>query len=154
MEEEDTDTKKFLESEAPFSMNTFVNDAHGFRIQVTMRSASWETGVAEFEDMLGFLSDQGYTPADAHPRQGAAPQQRQETPQRHGPRGDTRRAPQNATDTDESWCPIHEVEMTYWSGKDGRTGWYSHKLGPNNFCRGRRPPPRRPPQSQDEDIPY
>jgi len=112
--EEETD-QRFLEHEAPFSINTFVRTPNGFRAQITIRHLSWEAGVAEFEDMVGFLLDQGYAPGEGAVTHDAG----------DGESGAGK----------EGWCPIHNAQMRRWE-KNGKT-WHSHRVGPGKFCRGR-----------------
>lgn len=112
--------KRFPEAEAPFSMNTFVTNSQGFRIQITIRDGTWEGGVAAFEDMIGFLVDQGYTP-DAGRGGGG------------GGSGTAAGGGGKADETAPDWCPIHKEKMRTWT-KEGRT-WSSHKVG-SEWCRG------------------
>ena len=41
---------------------------------------------------------------------------------------------QDITPEDESWCPIHQVQMKQYE-KEGRY-WYSHKVG-DTWCKGK-----------------
>jgi hypothetical protein len=37
----------------------------------------------------------------------------------------------------DGYCLIHEAEMRWNEGKDGRRGWYSHRLEDGTWCKGR-----------------
>jgi hypothetical protein len=37
----------------------------------------------------------------------------------------------------EGWCVIHNGAMRFNEGKDGRKGWFSHRLGDGTWCKGR-----------------
>src|SRR5262245_59272664 len=37
----------------------------------------------------------------------------------------------------KSFCGIHQVAMQWNDGKNGRKGWYSHRLGDGTWCKGR-----------------
>ena len=37
----------------------------------------------------------------------------------------------------EGWCLVHDTSMKWNDGKDGRTGWYSHKTA-DGWCKGRK----------------
>jgi hypothetical protein len=41
------------------------------------------------------------------------------------------------------WCAVHNTEMRWNDGKDGRQGWYSHKTD-QGWCKGRRSHPLPP----------
>jgi len=36
----------------------------------------------------------------------------------------------------EGWCATHQVQMTWNDGKEGRTGWFSHKTD-QGWCKGK-----------------
>ena len=36
----------------------------------------------------------------------------------------------------EGWCAVHNVEMRWNEGKDGRKGWYSHRTD-DGWCKGK-----------------
>jgi hypothetical protein len=35
------------------------------------------------------------------------------------------------------WCAVHQVQMTWNEGKDGRKGWFSHRTD-QGWCKGRK----------------
>jgi hypothetical protein len=36
----------------------------------------------------------------------------------------------------DGWCPVHQVQMKWNAGKEGRQGWYSHKVD-GQWCKGK-----------------
>jgi hypothetical protein len=45
-------------------------------------------------------------------------------------------APQ-ASSQGEGWCAVHNVEMRWNAGKEGRKGWHSHRTPDGQWCKGR-----------------
>jgi hypothetical protein len=37
----------------------------------------------------------------------------------------------------EGLCSVHGVQMKWNEGKEGRKGWYSHRLASGDYCNGR-----------------
>jgi hypothetical protein len=35
------------------------------------------------------------------------------------------------------WCPVHNVQMRWNEGKNGRKGWHSHKTADGQWCKGK-----------------
>jgi hypothetical protein len=99
--------------EAPASMNTYV-DIEGYRVQVTFRTLPGEDEMQLHRRMAAYLKQ--------FPRPEAPPAAA--TPPAEPP------AP-------EGYCRIHNVHMQQWPGKDGRKGWYSHRLPSGEWCKGK-----------------
>ena len=45
-------------------------------------------------------------------------------------------APPAAPPQPEGYCRLHDIHMRQWPGKDGRKGWYSHRLPNGDWCKG------------------
>jgi hypothetical protein len=37
----------------------------------------------------------------------------------------------------EGVCPIHQAPLNWNEGRDGRKGWWSHRLPEGQWCKGR-----------------
>jgi len=95
-----------MHREAQSSANTYVEIA-GRRIQLTLRDDNEERLLQRLEKLLSRFS-----------------MPEQETEQ------------QTATTPPEGWCPIHQVQMKFYSNKKG--SWWSHRLDNNIWCNGKR----------------
>lgn len=72
--------------------------------------------------------------------QAAMPAQTAASTNGAAPAADGRRTPppppasERTSDTDPSWCPIHQCQMQQRSNERG--SWYSHRLSSGAYCKG------------------
>jgi hypothetical protein len=103
-------------SEAPASINVFVQSPAGFTYQLTMRASKVSEVLTQAATLESWLTTNGWTPAPT--RQAL-------------PTGNTQ-ASQSADDTPH--CAIHNKPMTRRT-KDGRSWWScSERLSDRSYC--------------------
>ena len=107
--------------EAPASCNVYVLIG-GHKVQVTLRDTDEHRMLARLQALL-----QQYPVPEAPARQGQPSQPL--SPQQHNAAAMHRPV--------SGFCAIHSVQMAWNDGREGRKGWYSHRLGDGAWCKGR-----------------
>jgi hypothetical protein len=50
---------------------------------------------------------------------------------------DPPQTPVQASSPGEGWCSLHKLQMRWNEGKEGRKGWYSHRVDDGAWCKGK-----------------
>jgi hypothetical protein len=93
--------------EAPASVNVRVQVA-GREVQWTLRDTDEERLAVRLEALLARYP----VPQPARPQAPASSQGKE-------------------------WCAVHQVQMRWNEGKEGRNGWYSHQTPDGQWCKGK-----------------